>query len=153
MRNRLGLIALALWLATAAVVAFVFIHGHTAPGSDGRTALLLQTGERDFVLAEMRSLLTADRAITAALAAGDAAQVATAARAVGMAEAHDRAPALLAKLPLDFKRLAMALHGGFDDLAAAAEAGEPMLALNARLIEQLDRCIACHESFRIDVAP
>lgn len=153
MKSRLGMIALALWVATAAAVGFLFVHGRTAPGSDGRTAVLLQNGERDFVLTEMRSLLTAVRTIIVALAAGDTAKVAQAARAVGMAEAHDRAPALLAKLPLDFKKLAMNLHGGFDALAAAAEAGEPMPALHGRLVEQLDRCITCHESFRIDVAP
>ncbi|MDO8608273.1 MAG: hypothetical protein Q7R40_17195 [Phaeospirillum sp.] len=150
MKQRLGLIAVALWLVTAVAMAVVFVRGNTAPGSDGRTALLLQESERNFVLAEMRSLLVANRTITAALAAGDAAQVAKAARAVGMAEAHDRAPSLLAKLPLDFKRLAMAMHGGFDGLAAEAEAGAPMPALTARLLEQLDRCIACHEGFRID---
>lgn len=153
MRNRIGLIALVLWAVTLAAIALVFVRGQTAPGSDGRTALLLQNSERDFVLAEMRALLLAVRDITAALAEGNAPAVAKAARAVGMAEAHDRAPALLAKLPLEFKRQAMALHGGFDALAAAAEAGEAAPALTARLIEQLDRCGACHQGFRIDAVP
>lgn len=150
MKNRLALIAMALWLVSAAAIAVVFVRGHTAPGSDGRIAVLLQSGERDYVLTEMRSLLAAIRDITAGLAENDAAKVAKAASAVGMAGAHDVAPGLMIKLPLAFKQLAMPLHDEFDAMAAAAQAGEPMPALTARLIKQLDRCDACHKSFRID---
>jgi hypothetical protein len=71
---------------------------------------------------------------------------------MGMGEAHDKAPDLLLKLPLDFKRLAMGLHGGFDEMADAAARGESAMDLNRRLIAQLDRCTTCHAGFRIDVA-
>ena len=152
MRNRLGLVALALWLATAGVVAALFVHGRTTQAPDGRTAVLMSAAEREFVFTEMRALLAAVRDITAALAEGDAAKAGRAAKAMGMGEAHDKAPALLAKLPLDFKRQALALHGGFDEMAAAAALGETPEQINRRLIAQLDRCVACHSGYRIDVA-
>ena len=153
MKKYAGLAAIVLWLMTAVAIGIVFVRGRTAPGSDGRTAVLLHPAERDYVLSEMRSLLGAVREITAGLAESDLKRIRKAASAVGMAGAHDAAPTLLAKLPLGFKQMAMPLHAGFDDLAAAAERGEPTAALAGRLIEQLDRCSACHESFRIDAEP
>lgn len=150
MKNRLGLVALVLWLASAAALATTFIRGNTAPAPDGRVAILMSAGERDFVLAEMRGLLQGLREISAALADGDGARAGKVAKALGMAEAHDRAPALLAKLPLDFKRQAIGLHGGFDDFADVAAKGEIPARLQLRLIDQMDRCVACHAGFRIE---
>jgi hypothetical protein len=151
MKNRLALIALALWAVTVTAAGVLFVRGHTMTAPDGRTSVLLQRGERDFVLEEMRQLLVATRGINQGLAQDDRALIAQSARSIGMAAAHDAAPTLLAKLPLDFKRLAMPLHQGFDELAAAAEHGEPLPALHNRLIEQMDRCIACHAAFRLEV--
>lgn len=151
MRNRLALAALALWAVTVTAAGVLFVRGHTMAAPDGRTAVLLQRGERDFVLEEMRLLLVAVRGINEGLARDDKALVARSARSIGMAAAHDAAPTLLAKLPMDFKRLAMPLHKGFDDMAEAAERGEPGPALHNRLLDQLDRCVACHAQFRLDV--
>ncbi len=152
MRNRLALAAIALWVLTLAAAAIVFIRGNTVPSPDGRTTVLVQPGEREFVLDEMRSLLVAVRDIEDGIIRDDKAKVAAAARTVGMAAAHDAAPALMAKLPLDFKGLALPLHRGFDELAAAAEHGEPAPALTARLTGQLDRCVACHAAYRLGVS-
>lgn len=152
MKNRLGLVALVLWLATALGLGALFVHGRTEKAPDGRTAVLMNAAEREMVFSEMRGLLVAVRDITAALAEGDTAKVAKTARAMGMGEAHDKAPDLLLKLPLEFKRLAMGLHGGFDEMADAAARGETVAGLNSRLIAQLDRCTTCHAGFRIDVA-
>lgn len=152
MTNRLGLIALVLWLVSAVGLGVLFVHGRTEKAPDGRTAVLMSGPEREMVFSEMRGLLVAVRDITAALAAGDTAKVGKIARSMGMGEAHDKAPDLLLKLPLDFKRLAMSLHGGFDEMADAAVRGESVADLNRRLIEQLDRCTTCHAGFRIDVA-
>ena len=151
MKSWIGWTAIALWGLTAAVGGVFLVRGNTAPSMDGRIAIMLQTGERDFVMDEMRSLLVAVRDIADGLNRNDPADIAKAARSVGMAAAHDAAPALLLKLPLDFKRIAMPLHAGFDDLAVAAEGGEPSAALAQRLVAQLDRCIGCHAAFRIDI--
>ena len=152
MKNRLGLIALVLWLVSAIGLGALFVLGRTEMAPDGRKAVMMSGAEREMVFAEMRGLLVAVRDITAALAECDTARVAKTARAMGMGEAHDKAPDLLLKLPLDFKRLAMGLHSGFDEMAEAAARGESAAGLNRRLIEQLDRCTTCHAGFRIDVA-
>lgn len=152
MTRKLAFAALLLWLVTVAAAAVLFIRGDTSPGSDGRTAVIMGGGERDFVLAEMRNLLAAVGEVTAGLADGDRAKIAKAARQVGRAAAGDAPPALLAKLPLDFKRAAMDLHGGFDALAAAAEAGASTPVLAAQLADQLNRCSGCHQAYRFDTA-
>ena len=61
--NKLAQIALLLWLATVAVFAWFFIRGNTAAGNDGRTAVVLQAGERNLILSEMRGLLAATQGI------------------------------------------------------------------------------------------
>jgi cytochrome c556 len=152
MKNRLGLIALVLWLATAALGGVLFVHGRTAQAPDGRTAVLMSAEEREMVFGEMRGLLAGVRDITEALADSDPIRVVGLAKAMGMGEAHDKAPALLAKLPLDFKRQALALHGGFDEMAVAAATGSTPAEINRLLIAQLNRCTTCHAAYRIDIA-
>ena len=67
---------------------------------------------------------------------------------VGMAATAGESPALLAKLPLDFKASGMRIHAGFDDIAREAGAGAPPERLTRMLAEQLSRCVACHASYR-----
>jgi cytochrome c556 len=151
-RNKLAVAALALWAITAIGAAVLFIRGNTAPATDGRTAILLMPAERDFVLAEMRGMLTATQEIAEAAATGNSAKAALAARAAGGNAAGAVPMNLMAKLPMEFKQAGMAMHAGFDDLAAAAERGTSSPALVGRLAAQLSACVGCHQSYRIDPA-
>ena len=153
MYKRLFLVAITLWLLTVGGAALLFLQGTTTAGSDGRTAIRLATDERDFVLAEMRAMLTAIQGVTEGLAAGDAAAVARAAATGGIASEHGVPPALMGKLPLSFKEQGMAMHAGFDEIAAAAGRHEAMPALTDHLATQLTRCIACHQTYRFDPTP
>lgn len=56
----------------------------------------------------------------------------------------------MARLPMDFKQAGMAMHRGFDEIAEAADRGESAKKLNARLGDQLDLCVGCHQTYRID---
>ena len=153
MYKRLFIAAIALWLVTVATAATLFVRGQTAPGGDGRTAILLTVAERDFVLAEMRAMLGAVQGVAEAIAAGDTAAAAKAAGAAGISFEHSVPMTLMGKLPLEFKRQGMAMHAGFDEIAAAAAKGEAAPALTARLAGQLNLCLGCHQSFRFDPAP
>ncbi len=150
--RRLATAALALWLITAGAAVWLFVVGRTEPSTDGRRVVLLTPAERDLVLGEMRGLLQAVQGIVDGLARDDRAQVARAARSAGMASAADPSPALVGKLPLEFKRLGMSVHQGMDDLALAAEQGEPTSALLERLAGQLSTCAACHASWRFSAS-
>jgi hypothetical protein len=150
MRTRtLAIAALVLWLLTLAGAAALFIRGLTTPAADGRTAIALGGAERDLVLVEMRTMLDSIRGVTVGLADADPKQVAAAARASGSAMTTGVPPTLMAKLPLAFKQQGMAVHGGFDEIAVAAEQGEPVDLLLVRLGQQLGRCVACHAAYRL----
>ncbi len=155
MRTRiLSVIAIALWLVTAAVAAVFFVRGQTEIAPDGRTAILLAPAERDLVLGEMRGVLASVQGIVEAVNAGDTKGVAKAARDSGMAAAADVSPALMAKLPLDFKELGLGMHRRFDELAAAAESGASREQVLGALGAQLSTCVGCHAGYRLDpVAP
>lgn len=146
-----SIVAIALWAVTIAIAATLFVRGQTTAAPDGRTSVLLEGGERDLVLSEMRYLLEGVQGIVAGVAANDAKAVVAAARAVGAAAAADVNPSLMAKLPLDFKQQGMTVHGNFDELAMAVEQGKvDNNAVLVRLAEQLNRCVACHATYRLD---
>jgi hypothetical protein len=146
----LSVAAIALWFVTIGVAIFFFIRGQTRVAPDGRTAVLLASDERDLVLAEMRSMLETVQVVVDGVKAGDMERVAKAARASGMAAAADVNPALMAKLPIEFKRLGLSVHRRFDEIAATAESGATREQLLASLGTQLSACVACHASYRLD---
>lgn len=145
----LAKIALLLWVIAIAVFVWFFVRGNTAAGTDGRTAIVLQTGERDFVMKEMRGLLAATQSILDGANQGDAQRIAKAARSAGMSAAVDANPTLMTKLPIEFKKLGMSLHRDMDDIAKAAESGTPVPELLKRTSDTLTKCVACHATWQI----
>jgi len=150
--NQLALIALLLWVVAIAVFAWFFIRGNTVAGTDGRTAVVLQPGERDLVLTEMRGLLAATQQILEGANQGDMQRISKAARAAGMAGAADVNPALMAKLPIEFKRLGMSVHQEMDDIAKAAEDGKSSAEILRMASNTLTKCVACHAAWQIKAA-
>ena len=147
--NKLAYFALLLWVATVAVFGWFFIRGSTAAGTDGRTAVVLQPDERDFVMVEMRGLLAATQQIVDGANQGDMPRVIKAARGAGMSAAADVNPALMLKLPVQFKQLAMSLHRNMDEIAAAAEGGKPAPELLKMTSDAMAKCVACHSAWQI----
>lgn len=147
--NKLAIAALLLWVITIAVFAWFFIRGNTTAGTDGRTAIVLQPAERDFVMKEMRGLLAATQEIMDAGNQNDALRIVKAARGAGMAGAADVNPALMVKLPVEFKKLAMGMHGDMDEIAKAGESGKLVPELLKMTSSALTKCVACHEAWQI----
>jgi hypothetical protein len=147
--NKLASIALLLWIVTIAVFAWFFIRGNTAAGTDGRTAVVLHAGERDLILSEMRGLLSATQQILEGANQGDRQRVIKAASAAGMAGAADVNPALMAKLPMEFKALGMSVHHDMDDIAKAAKGGTPAPEILKMASNTLTKCVACHSAWQL----
>lgn len=145
----IGIAAIVLWVITIAVIAMMFVRGSTEKSVDGRTVVLLAPSERAAVLEEMRGLLAGVQGIIDGLARGDMAHIATSARKVGMGAAQDTNPAIMLKLPVEFKQTGMGVHGRFDEIAAAAEQGETKEQIQTRLATQLAVCVGCHETFQL----
>lgn len=150
--NRLAQFALLLWLVSAAVFAWFFVRGNTAAGNDGRTAVVLQAAERDLILSEMRGLLVAIQGILEGANKGDMQRISKAARAAGMSGAADVNPVLMAKLPLELKKLGMSVHHDMDDIANAAESGHPPAEILQMASNVLTKCVACHATWQIKSA-
>lgn len=96
------------------------------PFADERAAISLSETERAFVKREMRGFLAAMQAILEGAASGERGRIATSARDVGMnGPEKDHIPKSLApKLPVEFRKLGLATHRAFDEIAAASEKGE-----------------------------
>jgi hypothetical protein len=105
------------------------------------------------MLREMRDFLAGVQAIADALSRGDMKAVAEAAQQHGTAKSHDVPAAMLGKLPLEFKSLAFGVHGGFDAIAADARSGGTPAHSLAQLSDVLRRCVACHATWEVKVAP
>ena len=150
--NKPAIIALLLWVATIAIFAWFFVRGNTTAGTDGRTAVVLQPGERDFVMKEMRGLLAATQEITEGASQGDTRRIVKAARGAGMAGTAEVNPTLMTKLPIEFKQLGMSLHRDMDEIAKAGEGGKQVPELLKMTSNALMKCVACHAAWQIKTA-
>lgn len=147
--TRISKIALLLWVTTIVIFGWFFFRGFTTAGSDGRTAVILQPAERDFVLNEMRRLLSATQGILEGANQGDVQRIIKVARSAGMAGAADASPLLITKLPIEFKQLAMSMHRDMDEIAKAGEGGLPASELLKMTSNALKKCISCHAAWQI----
>lgn len=119
--------------------------------SDLRSAIVLTENEGAFIRHEMRGLLESVRDIVEASTAGDRARVAVAARRSGMngPEMTHIPNSLAPKLPLEFKKLGLATHRGFDQIALDAEQiGDTDLTLK-QLAQLMGNCVGCHATWRL----
>jgi hypothetical protein len=118
---------------------------------DSRSVIYLAESESAFIRREMRGLLESIRDILEASQAGDHAKVAAAARRSGMngPEVTHIPKSLAPKLPPEFKKLGLATHRAFDQIAMDAEKmGAADLTLK-QLTELMGNCAACHATWRL----
>ena len=118
---------------------------------DTRTAVLLPSPARNGVLKEMRQMLAAVNGILSGAASKDGGRMAEAARSGGMIMAVDMDPAMMSRLPEEFRRLGMSTHRDFDALAERIDAGQPLDTVLVRLAQLTGKCVACHATYRLEV--
>ena len=148
-RQRLQLGTIAVLLLVIAAMAYKFVVvGSVEPAPNGRTAIVLAEGERDFVLREMRGFVAGLQQLTAALAHDDMKAAAEAARGMGMHAAHGAPVAMVAKLPLEFKTLGFGVHREFDTIAADAQARGDAKHTLGQVASVLQKCVACHDAYQ-----
>lgn len=144
-------VVILLLVLTGTVYKFV-IQGSTTRSSDNRVAIQLTPGEKDLVLAEMRAFLISVQQITQGVASKDMPMIASSARKVGRAAQQGVPGSLMGKLPLEFKQLGLDTHEKFDLLALDAEQLEDENHSLAQLGTLMQNCVACHASYRLEVA-
>jgi len=147
----IGVIIFLLLVITGGIYKFIF-QGSTSPSTDGRNSIHLNEDERDLVLTEMRAFLSSVQKITQGVAEDDMQLVAEYARQVGKAAQGDVPGTLVGKLPLAFKKLGFDTHSKFDQLAMDADdLGDGTHTLT-QLSNLMQNCVACHETYRIDIS-
>jgi len=126
------------------------LQSTTTESTDGRTTILLNETERNFVLTEMRVFLNSVQKINQGISENNMELVAEYARKSGKAAQLGTPETLVEKLPLQFKKLGGDTHAKFDQLAMDADdLGDRDHALE-QLSTLMKNCIACHAAFRID---
>ncbi|MFM2407683.1 MAG: hypothetical protein RL358_425 [Pseudomonadota bacterium] len=151
--HKLTLLALALWVVTIVVLAWVFVHGNTRSGTDGRTAIVLKSTERNLILAEMRTFLSSTQGILEGANQGNRDLVFQAASASAMPETDDEKLVLMAKLPMDFKMLGMSVRSDMAAIAAAAKSTTPTPEILQMTANTLTKCVACHATWQLQSNP
>lgn len=145
-----AVVVLLVILSAGVIYKFVF-QGSVESATDGRTAILLDPGERDLVLSEMRVFLESIQQITGGISEEDLQRVAKYARQSGRNAQQAVPGSLIGKLPLPFKQLGFDTHGKFDELALDAEQlGDPDHALS-QLNTLMQNCVSCHAAYRFEL--
>jgi len=146
------------WTVSAALVlalaygTYIFgVRGTVEAASDGRTAILVSPAEQDELLGEMRHFLETVQAITEAAAENDMTTVSEAASVMGMRAAQGVPPSLMAKLPLEFKKLGMMTHQAFDELSLSASVSDDPLEIVGELSVLMLNCTGCHASYSFGI--
>jgi hypothetical protein len=139
----------ALVAVIAAMTYTLLIRGKTEAAPDGRVAVVVKPPERELLLREMRLFLEGLQAMAAGLERDDLTGVAAAARALGASMTRDVPPALMTKLPLEFKTLGLSVHRDFDRIALDAEGLGIAKHTLGQLSEVMQKCVACHRTYQL----
>lgn len=150
MWKKLAIGSLTLWIITVIAGSYFFIKGTAKKGEDGRQSVELKRDERNLVLAEMRMLLEGVQTILEAATKNDMKVIESKATSIGMKSAADVNPALMAKLPLDFKSTGMSVHARFDELASKVHSGMGKDEVVKEVSDILLTCVGCHQAYRLD---
>jgi len=143
--------------AVAPCLVLVLITSATAdPAEDTREAAAFTQVERAYILGQMRLFLTSIQAISENLSAGKLDAVAEAAAARGMkrnANDPDFPKTLGPKLTPLWKQMGGGTRKGFDQIAEAAQQGEPKDKILGLMGETMKNCVACHQTYKLVAAP
>ena len=118
---------------------------------DQRTPIVLSDDEINFIRREMRGLLESVRKILDATSSNDPQRIVAAGRRAGMngPEATHIPQTLAPKLPMEFKKLGLATHRAFDQIALDADQFGDSQVTRRQLVEMMRNCNACHATWRL----
>jgi len=124
-----------------------------AASADVRTAIVVPASARAMLLEEMRIMLGALSQFLTGASTGDTALMRSAAVAAGLKAAVDVNPEVSRLLPAEFLEIGEGTHVAFDSLATLVSQGAGRDVLLGRLSGILGRCVSCHSTYRLEVAP
>ncbi len=127
------------------------IKGTTYQEKDGRTAIEMTEGNKEFVLAEMRGFLESVQKINQGILENDANLISEAGKKSGGSVIAHAPKGLMKTLPSGFKELGFSTHDLFDILANTTPTNFDKTTTQNQLNQLLNNCVACHKTYKISV--
>lgn len=146
------LIIVALLLVIAGGVYKFVIKGNVAQGEDKRVAIVLDAGERNFILGEMRALLAKMQQLIAAVSNNDMDRFTEIAKMLKEESQGETQQSLIGKMPIAFKLMSREIHASFDQLHADAVDKRDREHSLKQVAELMNHCVACHSAFSLKAA-
>jgi cytochrome c556 len=139
---------------TCLVLGALTCSGRAEDMVDTRERIFRTEAEKAFVLDQMRLLLNSITEIEEGLGTSDMDLVAREAAARGRKANMTlaRPPSLAAKESEAWKSMFLAVRNGFDAVADQAKDHAPAATINKTLADTMRNCVACHQTYRIEVA-
>lgn len=119
----------------------------SAVDADPREAVVLNPEQHQFALRQMRELLVTIRNLDEARSADDRNAMAQLAREQGPGANRDHPKGFHEALPDGFRAMSKQMRQSFAGMATNLEAGN-VAGYDAKMLQALDTCIGCHESYR-----
>ncbi|SEH86937.1 hypothetical protein [Bathymodiolus azoricus thioautotrophic gill symbiont] len=130
-------------------IGYQFVVGSVITAKDGRIAIVLTKGERNFVLGEMRGLLANMQQLVSAAADKDIDKTIRIAKKLIDDSKGAKQLSIIAKTPINFKRLTNNIHAQFKTLYSdAVEKRDPNHSLKQVSII-MQNCIVCHGAYQL----
>lgn len=143
------IILILLALSGFLVNKFIIGGGNVVASADARQSVILNKDERDLILSEMRQFLISVQAVSQAITENDFEKVADLATKAGMAAEAETPAVLLAKIPLQMKKLGFGTRQKFDAIAKTAKTSKDANKARKQLDALMNICIACHNIYRM----
>ena len=120
---------------------------------DSRQSIRMSKDHREFVMAEMRQFVESVQQINKGIMTNDPKPVIEAGKRSGRGVGEHAPDGLIKSLPVGFKKLGFGTHGLFDEISEAAKTDFNPKTTQQQLDKLLNNCVACHATYKIDVAP
>lgn len=148
--RKIVIVAAVLSLTINILLVYVFVFkGETKQANDGRTAIIMTEGNRDFALSEMRVFLESLQGINEGVLAQDTQKIISAAKLSGNGNPEPAPQGLIKSLPIGFKTLGMTTHKMFDEIVEMNSKSIDVKATQVQVNAILNNCIACHKTYKI----
>lgn len=130
-------------------IGYQFVTGSVATAKDGRVAIILTKGERNFVLTEMRGLLGHMQQLISAAADKDIDRTIKIAKILTEDSKGETQVSIIAKTPIAFKKLSTNIHTQFGELYNDAVAKRDPDHSLKQVSVIMQNCIACHGAYQL----
>ena len=146
-------IVIAVLLAIIAVGSYKFIiKGNiVVNNTDDRIAIGVKEGERNFILGEMRALLSKIQRLLGFLANDDMEGFTKLAKFLSEESSGEIQQAMIGKMPIAFKQMSFKIHADFKQLYEDAVSKQDKAHSFKQVSQTMLNCVACHSTYRFQV--